>query len=135
MIGLRLVSDRHPKTATLELYVVNRLTEPRLGRLEEHLLLCAECQGRVTALDAYHAVLDEALLDVKAQVHYTKDGLIFHWVEVLPNGRYFGRHRGPTLDGGSEFATQKQAKAFLKRSFAEMFPEHRCNRNCLPEYR
>ena len=135
MIGLGLVSARHPKTATLELYVVNRLTEPRLGRLEEHLLLCAECQGRVNSLDAYHAVLKEALRDVKAEVHYTKDGLIYNWVQVLPNGRYVGRHRGATLDGGSEFATHRQAKTFLKRSFAEMFPDHRCNRNCLPKYK
>jgi hypothetical protein len=129
------MSSRHPKAATLELFVVNRLTEPQLGRLEEHLLLCAECQGRVTALDAYHAVLKEALRDVNAQVHYTKDGLIYNWVEVLPDGRYVGRHRGATLDGGSEFATQKQAKTFVTRSFAEMFPEHRCNRNCLPKYK
>jgi hypothetical protein len=119
VIGLGLVSARHPKTATLELYVVNRLTEPRLGRLEEHLLLCAECQGRVAALDAYHAVLKEALRDLKAEVHCTKDGLIYNWVEVLPNGRYAGRHRGATLDGGSDFATQKQAKTFLERSFEE----------------
>ena len=120
----------HPTIDALEFYSLGRLTEPKLAQLEEHLLVCEECQDRVSSLDRYHATLKKALQQVKSEVHSTEDGLIYNWVEVLPNGRFFGHHRGPMLDGGREFATNRQAWSYLRRSFAEMFPKHHCSKRC-----
>jgi hypothetical protein len=120
----------HPTIDTLEFYSLGRLTGPKLARVEEHLLVCDDCRDRVSFLDHYHATLKEALREIKREIHATEDGLIYNWVEALPNGRCRARHRGPMLSGGSEFATKKQAWAFLRRSFTEMFPKHRCSKRC-----
>jgi hypothetical protein len=68
--------------------------------------------------------------DAHPEVHATEDGLIHNWVEALPDGRYRGRHRGPALDGGNEFTTERRAWTYLRKSFREMFPEQTCAQNC-----
>lgn len=98
--------------------------------MEEHLLVCEERRDRVSSLDRYHAGLKEALRQVEKEIHATEDGLIYNWVESLPNGKCHARRRGPMLDGGGEFDTDRQAWAYLRRSFREMFPGHRCNKRC-----
>ena len=92
--------------------------------------MCSECQDRVSSLDRYHATLKAALRDLESEVHATSDGLIHGWVTQLPDGRYGAHHRGPVMDGGWEFSTKAQAWKYLRRSFGEMYPEHRCSRRC-----
>jgi anti-sigma factor RsiW len=47
----------HVPEETLDLYVVGRLDEPDLAPVEEHLLICAECQDRTRDLDTLVAAL------------------------------------------------------------------------------
>ncbi len=45
-----MVSDHVPEE-WLEQYSEGTLEEPRLGKVEEHLLICEECCDRLTKLD------------------------------------------------------------------------------------
>jgi hypothetical protein len=120
----------HPKTGKIEDYVLGLLREREAERVKEHLHVCDDCRTSITSLNYYHSGLREALGDAVPEVHATKDGLIHNWVELLPDGRWIARHRGSALDGGKEFATEPKAWTYLRRSFREMFPEHRCSKKC-----
>jgi hypothetical protein len=58
----------HPEEEALERYAMNRLAEPALGELEEHLLLCEPCQERLDEVTEYLAVMREATATVAAEV-------------------------------------------------------------------
>jgi hypothetical protein len=47
----------HPTEDLLEEYSFGRVLEPALGELEEHLLDCILCQGRLLAVDEYTALM------------------------------------------------------------------------------
>lgn len=44
---------RHADDEVLEQYSMGSLPEPELGELEEHLLICSQCQDRLARTDAY----------------------------------------------------------------------------------
>lgn len=52
---------QHPSDDDLELYALGRLTEPDLGRVEEHLLVCEECRVRLDEEDAFVKAVRAAL--------------------------------------------------------------------------
>ena len=43
----------HPDETVLELYCMEKLAGPKLEAFEEHLLICADCQDRVTETDSF----------------------------------------------------------------------------------
>lgn len=43
--------NEHVPEEWLDLYSKGTLDEPRLVQVEEHLLICAQCRGRLTKLD------------------------------------------------------------------------------------
>jgi hypothetical protein len=43
----------HVSDAHLELYAMNALAEMDMQRVEEHLLVCAECRERLNSTDEY----------------------------------------------------------------------------------
>ena len=45
-------------------------------------------------------------------------------------GQWIARFSGPKLEGAREFRTLAAANRYLVRSFAAMFPEHRCTKRC-----
>ena len=44
-------ADRHIDDDDLEHYVLDRLTEERVAPIEEHLLVCEQCQDRLAQVD------------------------------------------------------------------------------------
>ena len=103
------------------------------NRLEEHLLLCSHCRTRLEDTEVFIRAFREALLRQPINlVHETKNGPIYLRVTPLRNGRWLARHWGRRLDGGWEFATLEAANEWNLRCFAEMFPEHRCTKQCSP---
>lgn len=48
-----MLQTGHPDDAVLELYCMSRLNGEKLDALEEHLLVCANCQDRVTDTDMF----------------------------------------------------------------------------------
>lgn len=71
----------HPALDILEFYALHRIPELELAAIEEHLLVCSECQDRVSSLDYYHANLKEVLRQAEVQIHATEDGLIYNWTD------------------------------------------------------
>ncbi len=52
----------HPDEAVLESYSMNKLDGEQLDVFEEHLLICAECQDRVTDTDSFVRGMRSALV-------------------------------------------------------------------------
>ena len=48
-------TNGHASDERLEQYALGSLEEPLLGEIEEHLLLCSQCQEHLKAIDAYRA--------------------------------------------------------------------------------
>ena len=57
----------------LEQYVLGKLTEVEATTVEEHLLVCADCQQRVTELDEYVPAMRLALVAVDLQTVCTSE--------------------------------------------------------------
>jgi anti-sigma factor RsiW len=53
-------ASQHPAEDDLELCALNRLPQPDLGRVEEHLLVCEECRTRLTDIDAVISLIRAA---------------------------------------------------------------------------
>lgn len=112
--------DEHVSTEHLEEYSLGKLSPGHTDDVEEHLLICQECRESLWAIEPYNFI------------HHTADGPIYSRVTRLRNGMFAARHWGRALDGGKEFNSKQGAKAFLTRTFGEMFPEHVCTKACGP---
>lgn len=112
--------DDHRTGDDLENYSLGKLSPPRTRPLEEHLLICRQCGAKLKAIEPYNFV------------HYTGDGPIYSRVTRLRSGVYVARHWGLRLEGGKEFQSRQGAKAYLVRTFSQMFPEHLCTARCGP---
>jgi hypothetical protein len=51
----------------LELYALGRLTETEVGAIEEHLLVCHQCQDELEQIDSDIAHLKDVLKRQKSQ--------------------------------------------------------------------
>ncbi|HLY18918.1 MAG TPA: hypothetical protein VKR61_16925 [Bryobacteraceae bacterium] len=110
---------RHHLTGeSLEQYSLRRLSPANVASLEEHLLLCEQCRIALNAIEPYN------------YVHFTADGPVYSRVTRLRSGDFAARHWGRRLDGGNEFRTSRGGKAYLIRTFSQMFPEHVCTKSC-----
>jgi len=77
----------------LELYARGRLSEPVLGRVEEHLLTCEACRNEVAGYDRFIGAL-RVLLVPMSFVHDTEDGPIYSHTTPGPGGTWVARHLG-----------------------------------------
>jgi anti-sigma factor ChrR (cupin superfamily) len=50
---VREITSAHPSDEELELYSLGTLREAAVPMLEQHLLVCAECQDRSIQMDAH----------------------------------------------------------------------------------
>jgi hypothetical protein len=123
----------HATEDALEEYALGRLRGAALARLEEHLLVCEECQDRLSQLDTFVQGMADAdgLLDYVGFSHDTADGEVNLEATRLHSRAWLARFRGAHLDGSDTFESLRDAFRFLRRSFAEMYPEHRCTRRCV----
>ncbi len=64
--------------------------------------------------------------------HDTRDGPIRLRASRSDQGRWIARFWGRQLEGAREFRSLKAANEYLLRSFAAMFPGHRCTSRCGP---
>jgi hypothetical protein len=53
IMNSRLLAIEHPSDESLELYALGRLQDMRTAVLEDHLLVCTECQDRLADVDSY----------------------------------------------------------------------------------
>ncbi len=64
---MQLNQDGHASDECLEQYTLGSLEEPLLGELEEHLLLCSQCQDHLREIDAYHAAMRNAAAQLERE--------------------------------------------------------------------
>ena len=67
-----------------------------------------------------------------AFVHSTVEGPLVLEIRVLAGSKWFARFSASDLEGQAVLASFRDACAWLRRSFAEMFPEHLCTSGCGP---
>lgn len=130
---MRNPPHHHPDEETLESHAMGKLSGVSLSRIERHLLTCADCQHRLKELDVFLAAMREAaagLLESVGHTHATSDGPVRLVATKLPNRRWLARFQGRELQGQYTFDSLPQASDFLRRSFAEMYPEHSCTPQC-----
>jgi hypothetical protein len=122
----------HATHEALEEFAFGRLRGAALTKLEEHLLICEECQDRLSELDAFVQAMADAdgLLDYVAFNHDTADGTVTLEATRLQPGVWEARFGGGNLEGSEMLPSLREAFRFLRRAFAEMYPEHRCTRHC-----
>lgn len=61
-----LETHGHAGNEELEVYCLGSLAEPRLSALEEHLLVCPQCQRRVEEMDAYTLAMRTAAAKLRS---------------------------------------------------------------------
>ena len=71
------VTESHPSDEHVELYVLGRLSESDEAAVEEHLLLCESCRGRVQEADEYTAAM-RAALEQQAE-RKSRTAVLYRW--------------------------------------------------------
>jgi len=124
---------RHLEMDVVERYVFAELAEAELAPAEEHLLVCEMCRQAVSEMDVFAPLLrSEAGTASAAYQHTTADGPVTLEMFRLPDSRWSAWIHGSRLDGRAQMGSAREACAYLRRSFAEMFPEHLCHEGCGP---
>ena len=123
----------HLDIEATELYVLDELAEPELAPIEEHLLVCERCRQAVSEMDVFAPLLRPAgSSGTAAYTHATAEGAVTLEIRALPESKWSARIYGSRLEGQALVASFREAYLYLRRSFAEMFPEHLCNEGCGP---
>jgi hypothetical protein len=117
-IGSGWKRQEHLSDGALEQYSLDKLAEPSLVPVEEHMLVCDQCRARLEAIEPV------------SFVHYTADGRFHSRVTRLATGKLMARHWDKDLNGGRTLQSVSAAKQYLNKSFSQMFPEHTCDRRC-----
>ncbi len=64
---MQLDKNEHASDEALEQYAMGSLGEPILGEIEEHLLLCSQCQNHLKEIDAFRAAMRSAAAHVERE--------------------------------------------------------------------
>ena len=59
-MALEIVVNSHPSDEVIEEYRFDRLSEPATASVEEHLLVCVECQEALLNLDQFVMLMKQA---------------------------------------------------------------------------
>ena len=123
----------HLEMDVVERFVFGELTEPELAPAEEHLLVCEACRQAVSEMDVFAPLLRPGDgTGSAAYRHATADGPVTLEIHSLPDSEWSAWIHGSRLDGRAHLGSAREACAYLRRSFAEMFPEHLCHGGCGP---
>ena len=126
----------HPDEEALESHALGKARGAKLARIEEHLLVCADCQKRLAELDEFVGALREAaggILEAVSWTHLTTEGAVQLYATKTRSRQWIARIQGSDVEGGRTFQSLLEACTFLHRSFAELYPEHRCTPHCRHE--
>jgi hypothetical protein len=126
----------HPDEEALESHALGKARGAKLARIEEHLLVCADCQKRLAELDEFVGAIREAaggILEAVRWTHSTTEGAVQLQATKSRSRKWIARIQGREVEGGHTFQSLLEACTFLHRSFAELYPEHRCTPHCRHE--
>jgi hypothetical protein len=84
MIGGDLPTrNQHVREADLESYSMHALSQEASARVEEHLLICETCRGRLTEADEYAAAMKDAARDLPRQ-ESAPNPWRWRWPRLMP---------------------------------------------------
>ena len=75
---MQLRKGDHASDEALEQYAMHSLVEPQLGEIEEHLLVCSQCQRQLEEIDAYVSAMRSAA----QQLHQEDESRKTYWTHV-----------------------------------------------------
>jgi hypothetical protein len=81
-------NNQHAGEADLESYSMRALSREASARVEEHLLICETCRGRLVEADQYVAAMKDAARDLPRQErapepwHWRWPRLIPRWAQL-----------------------------------------------------
>ena len=130
---MRRYPNEHPDEESLEAYAIGTLRGIQLARLEEHLLICEGCQVRMQEVDSFVTAIREAaahLMGTVVVTHATTEGAVRLEARKQARRKWEARLEGPDLEGAETFPSFRAAFDYLERSFAKMYPKHRCTAEC-----
>lgn len=130
---MRFYPTEHPDDDILEAHAIGVLPGVRLARVDEHLLICTPCQQRLREVGSFVEAIREAaarLMGTVVVTHATEEGPVRLEAKKQTRRTWRARCEGPQLEGGEEFNSFREAYAYLERSFAKIYPEHRCSARC-----
>lgn len=61
------MTEEHPDSDRLELYILNRLSASERTMIENHVLLCFECAQRLEDLRVYVRAMQDALSQLRSR--------------------------------------------------------------------
>ena len=77
--------NQHVKEADLESYSMHALSQEASARVEQHLLICETCRGRLTEADEYAAAMKDAARDLPRQTSVRNEWLWrWRWPRLMP---------------------------------------------------
>ena len=79
----------HATEEVLEEYTFGRICEPQLGWLEEHLLICPECQSALDEIDEYRIFMKAGLASLESERQAAADRLNARASSPGPPARFF----------------------------------------------
>ena len=112
------IAQGHLSDGALEEYSLDSQPESSLCAVEEHLLVCGQCRGRLDGIEPVN------------YIHFTDDGPVYARATRLTTGKAMARQWDPDLHAGKAFGSVSAAGEYLAESFFQMYPEHTCNRLC-----
>ena len=71
---MQLDHESHASDETLESYAMGSLDGPAMARVEEHLLVCAQCQEQLKEADSYVAAMRNAAAGLELEDEARKEG-------------------------------------------------------------
>jgi len=77
---MQLDINGHASDECLEQYALGSLEEPLLGELEEHLLLCSQCQEHLKEIDAFRVAMRSAAARLEGEEESRRG----FWTRVSP---------------------------------------------------
>jgi anti-sigma factor RsiW len=124
---------RHLSEDLLEAYVLGRATADDEALIEEHLLVCDECQGRLSREQRTITTLIASLPPNPSEViatHKTKKGDVSFYVRRLPSRGWRASVVGPGAESGMILPSRERAEEYCRDTFRDLFPEHHCGPGC-----
>lgn len=112
----------HPSDAELDRHVAGRLSRAAAGCLEGHLRSCCECRRR----------FDEAVALTRAPGrfrHLVAGGVVDLGIRDV-GGKTESMLCGCGVELKRSFRTAAAARSYVRRTFRELFPGHRCVERC-----
>jgi hypothetical protein len=132
------VATHCPAEEAIVLYGLEAIPDGReVATIEEHLLVCEDCQDRLIAPDHANtsimraALARFAILPVEiCAVHETIEGIVYLWVSEGAENCWIARIKGCQVDSGHIVDSRLDAVRQNSMTFRSMFPEHVCSARC-----